>query len=139
VTVQFAEHDHGVIGGLRIDFALIEKVASDEDEIDVSLNSVTIEHFMPGPKEVQSTVGQIIPSYPQMYVCDVKESRHLFTHEFFGSPLTDCEFPRLKLRRGRAFETVVDAARCQQFLKPDYTGRRAPGKPVSAKLPMSAE
>jgi len=46
-----------VIGGLGIDFTLIKQVAGDEHKVDASLNSVTLKHFAPGLKEVQSAVG----------------------------------------------------------------------------------
>jgi hypothetical protein len=88
-----------MVGCLGIDFALIEKVTGDNNEVDSPFDCVTLEHFAPGSKEVKSPVGQVVPPYPQMNVGYVKESRHLLTLQSFGSPWTNPELPTLSFGR----------------------------------------
>src|SRR5436305_7290592 len=74
--VELSQHEHRVIGGLRINVAAIKKIAGDDHEIDAAREGVVFNDFTPGAEEIARAVWQIVALDAEVYVCDVKKSCH---------------------------------------------------------------
>src|SRR5215510_7213595 len=73
---QPAQTVHGLIHGLRLDFARVEEVARDQHERHIFGQRVTFDAIAPGVEEVARAVFRAVAANSQMNVSDVEKFDH---------------------------------------------------------------
>src|SRR6185295_3639918 len=74
--IELPQHEHRVIGGLRVNIAAIKKVAGDDHEINPAGDGMAFNDFTPGAEKVARAVWQIVALDAEMNICDVEKSCH---------------------------------------------------------------
>src|SRR5262249_13456794 len=99
------------------------EIAGDDHEINVALNGMALDDFVPGAEEVARAVWQIISFNAEVNVCDVKKSCHALSARRNDSS-ESLFVKRDRSDRAPGFRSSSDGDECQRPF--DYTdGARA--------------
>ena len=72
-VVQQTEARHRMVHRFRLNLARVEKIARDQHEINLALNSVKLNHVEPRARKILAALVQVIAPAAQMYIRDMEE------------------------------------------------------------------